>query len=51
MRWTCIGTRGGLKTWSRGKTVTRRGNIVVFSAFLMIIFMGMLALSVDVGYM
>ena len=28
----------------------RRGNIVVFSAFLMILFMAMLALSVDVGY-
>lgn len=33
-----------------GRRWTRRGNIVVFSAFLMIIFMGMLALSVDVGY-
>lgn len=28
----------------------RRGNIVVFSAFLMVIMMAMLALSVDVGY-
>ena len=28
----------------------RRGNIVVFSAFLMAIFMAMLALSVDLGY-
>jgi len=50
MRSKCIGTRGEEKA-SRGKTTLRRGNIVVFSAFLMIVFMAMLALSVDVGYM
>jgi hypothetical protein len=30
---------------------SRRGNIIVFSAFLMVAMMAMLALSVDVGYM
>ena len=35
---------------ARRRQRSRRGNIVVFSAFLMIIFMAMLALSVDVGY-
>ena len=30
--------------------MARRGNVIVFSAFLMIIFMGVLALSIDIGY-
>ena len=37
--------RHAWKAWE-----ARRGNIVVFSAFLMVIMMAMLALSVDVGY-
>jgi Flp pilus assembly protein TadG len=46
----CTGARRTEKASHRA-TAPRRGNIVVFSAFLMIVFMAMLALSVDVGYM
>lgn len=34
-----------------GKPSPRRGNIVVLSAFLMVVMMAMIAFSVDVGYM
>jgi Flp pilus assembly protein TadG len=43
------GIRGGSKASSQYST-SRRGNIIVFSAFLMVFMMAMIALSVDVGY-
>jgi Flp pilus assembly protein TadG len=43
-------TRGG-KSASRRPDPARRGNIILLTAFLMIIMMAMVALAVDVGYM
>jgi Flp pilus assembly protein TadG len=42
---TCLRKKG-----VAGRRLTRRGNIIVLSAFLMVIMMAMLALSIDVGY-
>ena len=42
-------TRSG-KSASRRPDPARRGNIIVLSAFMMVIMMAMLALAVDVGY-
>lgn len=41
---------GRLISAANGKLALRKGNIIVLSAFLMVIMMAMLALSVDVGY-
>lgn len=50
MKKKCVGTLGA-EQFNRSQRTKRRGNIVVFSAFLLIVFMAMIALSVDVGYM
>jgi len=40
-----------LQNITKSALACRRGNIVVFSAFLMVVMMAMIALSVDVGFM